>query len=58
MTTTWYYPSIDVKKAPKAIRCSGCSLEIAKGKRYYRHNHGRYCKKCSGEFEPSKGGEE
>lgn len=45
--TSWYYPSAVLKIAPKFLNCSDCGVVIRKFDKYYRHNHGRYCRKCS-----------
>ena len=45
--TNWYYPNVMAKIAPKNMRCSDCEITIIKHKEYFKHNHGRYCHKCS-----------
>lgn len=46
----WYYPNTEKKTATKNFGCSGCGKEVENGKKYFRHNHGRYCLKCSPEY--------
>ena len=44
------YPRCDSKIAPKELRCSDCGVTIKAGNIYFRHNHGRYCPKCSAQY--------
>ena len=35
------------KIAPKNIQYSDCETTIDRHREYFKHNHGRYCHKCS-----------
>lgn len=45
--SNWFYPNVTLKKTPKDIRCTDCRTPIVKFNKYHKHNHGRYCSRCS-----------
>ncbi len=47
MTLMFAYCRKELKRAPRAFRCSTCKGKIELGSIYTKTNWGRYCNSCS-----------